>query len=141
MRERTGMIGHIVLVDARARGGAGTLQKVEILEQKRHAGEGTVGKALVDLPPCIVVMLDDDGIDLRIDLGGARDGLVQQFAGTDLLLADEVGKADGVVLAIFRECHLSPCNARRDANLDASCRELSGGNGCKRSRSNQPSTS
>jgi hypothetical protein len=53
-------------------------------------------------------MLDDDGIDPGIDLGGARDGLVQQFAGTDLFLAHEVGKADGVVLSIFRECHLSP---------------------------------
>ena len=120
--EGAGMIGDIVLVDAGAERGSGALQKIEILQQKRHAGEGTVGKALVDLPPGIVVMLDDHRIDLRIDLGGAGDRLVQQFAGADLLLADEIGKADAVVIAVFRERHIdAPRDAESSMPAAANC--------------------
>ena len=64
-----------------ARGRARALQKIEILQQERHAGEGTVGQAALDLAFGIVVMLDDDRVDLRIDLRGAGDGLVEQFPG------------------------------------------------------------
>ena len=63
----------------------------------------------------IVVMLDDYRVDLRIDLGGPRDRLVQQFAGTDLLLADQLGKADGVVSAVFPERHINPRVVKRRA--------------------------
>ena len=68
------------LQDAGAEGGARALQQIEILQQERHAGEGAVGKSLVDLPLGIVVVLDHDRVDLRIDLGGAGDRLVEQFA-------------------------------------------------------------
>ena len=73
------MIGDVVLVDAGAEGRPRALQIFQILQQKRHAGEGTIGKPLVDLPRRIVVMLDDDSVDLRIDPGGAGDRLVEQF--------------------------------------------------------------
>ena len=79
----------------------------EILQQERHAGEWTVGQALLDLLLRIVVVLDHDGIDLRIDLGGARHRLVEQLFRRDLLLADELGKANAVILAIFLEGHRS----------------------------------
>jgi hypothetical protein len=71
------MVGNIVLVDARARSRPGALENIEILQQKRHASEGTVGKPVVDLPLGIIVMLHDHRIDLRIEPGGAGDGLVQ----------------------------------------------------------------
>ncbi len=67
--------------------------------------KGPSGKPRFDLPLRIVVMLDDDRVDLRIDLGGAGDGLVQQLSGADLLVADEIGKADPVVVAVFLEGH------------------------------------
>jgi hypothetical protein len=50
-------------------------------------------------------MLDDDRIDLGIDLLGAGDGLGQQLAWADLFPANEVGKADPVIAAIFLEGH------------------------------------
>ena len=78
--EGAAVIGDIVLVDAGAEGRPRALEKFQILQQKRHAGEGTIGKPLVDLPFGIVVMLDDDSVDLRIDPGGAGDRLVEQFA-------------------------------------------------------------
>src|ERR1041385_179894 len=65
LRQRAGMIGNTVPVEARAEGGAGPLQQIEILEQKRHAGEGPLGKSAVDLPARIVVMPDHHGVDLR----------------------------------------------------------------------------
>jgi hypothetical protein len=71
------MIGNIVLVDARARSRPGALENIQILQQKRDPGEGTIRKPVVDLPLGIVVMLHDHRIDLRIDPGGAGDGLVQ----------------------------------------------------------------
>src|ERR1700733_3808500 len=65
--ERAGMIGDIVLVDARAEGGPRTLKQIEVLEHERHAGEGAIRKPPVDLPSRVIVMLYDNGIDLRID--------------------------------------------------------------------------
>src|SRR5580698_9771446 len=69
--EGAGMIGDIVLVDAGAVSGAGAGEYIQILQQKRHAGERTVGQSVIDLPFGIIVMLDDYGVDLRIDLRGA----------------------------------------------------------------------
>ncbi len=54
----------------------------------------------------MVIMLDDDRVDLRVDLGGAGDCLVQQFSGADLFVADEIGQADSVIIAVFLEGHL-----------------------------------
>ncbi len=71
------MIGNIVPVDARARSRPGALENIQILEQKRHAGEGTIRKPVVDLPLGIIEMLHHHGVDLRIDPGGAGDRLVQ----------------------------------------------------------------
>ena len=100
------MIGDIVLVEARAESRPRALQNIQVLQQKRHAGEGAIRKPLVDLPLGMVVMLDDDRVDLRVDLGGAGDGLVQQFPGADLLVADEIGQADPVIVAVFLEGHV-----------------------------------
>ena len=61
-------------------------------------GNPTRGRAPLDLALGIVVVLDDDRVNLRIDLCRADDGLVEQFAGGDLLLPYEFGKADRVVL-------------------------------------------
>ena len=71
------MIGDFVLEYAGAKGRARALEQVEILEKKRHAGERTVRKSLVDLALGEVVMPDNDCVDLRIDLRGAGNGLVQ----------------------------------------------------------------
>ena len=105
----TGVVGDIVLVDAGAESGSRALEQIEILQQKRHAGEGTVRKSLFDLPLRIIIVLYDHRIDLRIDLGGAGDGFVQQFPGTDLLVVDEFGEPDRVVIAIFLESHIRTC--------------------------------
>ena len=101
LRQGAGMIGDIVPVEARAEGGAGPLQQIEVLEQKRHAGERPLGKPTVNLRPRIVVMPDHHGVDLRIDFFGARDRLVEQFARADLFAADEGCEADRVVIAVF----------------------------------------
>ena len=90
------MVRDIVLEDARARGGPRTLKKLQVLEQKRHAGERAVRKPLVDLRSRVIVVLYDDGVDLRIDLLGPRDGFVQQLARADLFGADEFGEAKPV---------------------------------------------
>ena len=87
------MISDIVLVDAGARGRPRALKNIQILQEKRHAGEGTILKSLVDLRLRIIVMFYDHCVDLRVDLGGAGNGLVQQFSRADLFFPDETGKA------------------------------------------------
>ena len=99
------MIGDVVLVDAGARSCPRTLKNIKILQQKRHAGEGTIGEPLCDLPFRIVGMLYDHRVDLRVDLGGTGDRLVQQFLGADLFFPDELGKAEPVVAAVFPKSH------------------------------------
>src|SRR5271169_6535046 len=66
LSEGTGVVGDIVLENAGAKGGSGALEEVEVLEQERHAGEGAVRQPAVDLPARVIVVLDDDGVDLRI---------------------------------------------------------------------------
>ncbi len=61
-----------------------------------------------DLLLGVVIVLDDDRIDLRVHLCGAGDRLIQQFLRTYLLLADEIGEADCVILAVFLEGHAHP---------------------------------
>ena len=100
------MAGDIVPVKAGAERGPRALQKVEVLQQKRHAGERAIRKPLVDLPLGMVVMLYNHRIDLGIYPGGAGDRLVQQFPGTNLLVADEFGKTDAVIAAVFPEGHV-----------------------------------
>src|SRR5450631_1800333 len=86
--EGAGMIGNIVLVDARARGRPRALQDIQILQEKRHAGERAIRKPAVDLRLRIVVMFDDYRVDLRINFGRAGNRLVQQLPGGDLLFTD-----------------------------------------------------
>src|SRR5207247_9130785 len=77
----------------------------KVLQEERYAGKGAVGQAALDLAFGMVIVLDDDRVDLRIDLRGSGNGLVEQFPGRDLFLPDEFGKADRVVLAVFLEGH------------------------------------
>ncbi len=121
------MIGDVVLVDACAEGRPRALQDIQILQEKRHAGEGTIRKSLFDLPLRIVVMLYDHCVDLRIDFAGTGDRLVQQFLGTDMLVADELGKAHPVIAAIFLEGHFDTrCDdARMPAKSSANAQEHS----------------
>ena len=129
--EGAGMVGDIVLEDTGARRGPCTLKKLQILQDKRHAGKGAVGKAVVDLPLRVVVMFDDHRVDLRIDLGGAGDRFVQQLPGLDLLVADEFGESHPVIAAVFLEGHgLTRC---REATKPAPSKPSL--------ESNQPSTS
>ena len=95
----------MVLVDARARCGPRPLKKLQILQEKRHAGERAIRKSLVDLPLGIIVVLDDDRIDFRIYFSGPRNCFIQQFTGADLPFSDEFGQTDGVIAAIFSEGH------------------------------------
>src|SRR6185369_17447598 len=67
-RQRARVVGYKILQDRSARGRARAFQEVEVLQQERHAGKGAVGQAALDLAFGIVVMLDDDRVDLRIDL-------------------------------------------------------------------------
>jgi len=99
------MVGDIVLVDARPEGGSRALEKVEVFQEKRHAGEGAVGQSLRDLPLGMVIVLHDHRVDLWIDLRRARDGFVEQLLRADLLPAHEIGKANRVVIAILLEGH------------------------------------
>src|SRR4051795_12823576 len=105
MDEGAGMIRDIVLEDAGARGGPRTLEKIQVLEQERHAAEGAVRKPPVDLRSRVLVVFYDDGIDLRIDLVCARDGFVQQLVRTDLFGPDEIGEAEPVMAAVFLDGH------------------------------------
>ncbi len=105
------MIRDIIIIDAGARRRPRALENIQILQQKRHAGKGAIRKPLVDLPPGIVIMLHDHRIDLRIDLGGAGDRLVQQFRGADLLFPDELGEAHPVIAGVFPECHIDTYGA------------------------------
>ena len=107
LREGAAVIGDEVLENGGAEGRARAAEIFEVLQQERHAGEGTVRQALLDLFLRIVVVLDHDGVQLRIDLGGARQRLVEQLLRRDLLLAHEVGEADAVIAAIFLEGHRS----------------------------------
>src|SRR6478735_12406716 len=68
LRQRAVMIGNEILQDRRARRRARALQEIEILQEERHAGERTLGKAPLDLALGIVVVLDHDRVNLRIDL-------------------------------------------------------------------------
>jgi hypothetical protein len=99
------MICNMVPVDVRAQCGPGALKKFNILQEKRHAGEWAVGKPPINLPLCIVMMLYDDCIDLRINFAGSHNGFVEQFAGRDLLFPDEVRKDHRVIVAVFLESH------------------------------------
>ena len=64
-----------------------------------------VRKTVFDLSPRVVVMLDDDSVDLRIDFGGSRNGFVEQFEGRDLFSVNQLGKSDRVIVAEFLEGH------------------------------------
>ncbi|MGY4418867.1 hypothetical protein ACVWY2_001292 [Bradyrhizobium sp. JR6.1] len=112
--QRTVVIGDEVLQQTGARRGAGALEQIEILQQERHAGEGAVRQPLGDLALGVVVMLDDDCVDLRIDGGRARNRLVEQLPCRDVLVADELGETDRVVVAEFLESHVRAPHRRAD---------------------------
>ncbi len=105
LRQRAAVVGHKVLQDRGAGGRARALQEVEVLQEERYAGKGAVGQPALDLAFGIVVMLYHDRVDLRIDLRGTGDGLVEQFPGRDFFLPNQFGKADRVVIAVFLEGH------------------------------------
>ena len=112
--QRPGVIGNEILQDRRARCRAGPRQKIEVLQEKRHTGERTVRKTAIDLAFGIVVMLDDDRVDLRVDLCRAGDRLVEQFTGRDLLVPHQFGQTDRVVIAVFLEGHMHHLIDRAD---------------------------
>src|SRR5688572_475236 len=105
LRQRARVVGYKILQDRGARGRARALQEVEVLQKERYAGKRAIGQAALDLALGMVVMLDDDRVDLRIDLRRTGDGLIEQFLSRDLLLANQFGKADRVVIAVFLEGH------------------------------------
>jgi hypothetical protein len=102
------MVGDIVLENAGAKRGPRALEEIQVLEQERHARERAVRQPLVDLPPGMVVVPDNDRVDRRIDFFRARDRFVQQLGRADLFVADQIGKAYAVILAVFPEGHLDP---------------------------------
>ncbi len=106
LREGTAVIGDKILQKGRARRRARALQQIEILQEKRHAGERASGKPFLDLAFRIVVMLDHDRVDLRIDFCGAGNRLVEQIGRRDLFPADEIGQADRIKVAVFLESHV-----------------------------------
>ena len=116
LHQRAVVVGDKILQDRGAGGRARALEGIEVLQEERHAGKGAVGQAALDLALGVVVMLDDDGVDLRIDLRGTGDGLVEQFPGRDLFVANQFGKADRVVIAIFLEGHAHTSLAGRSVN-------------------------
>ena len=65
------MIGDVLPENTRAEGRSRGVEQIEVLQQKRHAGEGAIGKPTIDLPPGVVVMLHDHRVDLGVDFGGA----------------------------------------------------------------------
>ncbi len=117
--EGAGVVGDKIPVDRRPRRRARSLQEIEILQEKRHAGEGSVDKSRVDLALGIFVVLHHHRIDLRVDLRGARDRLVEQVAGRDLLLADQIGQADRVLITVFLESHVQVPMASRSNDRPA----------------------
>src|SRR5689334_16927326 len=99
------MIRDIVLEDRRTKRRPCSCEQVEVLEQKRHAGEGTFGKALRNLPLSVVVVLHHHRIDLRIHFCCALDRFSQELLRGDLTPANEVGEADPIISAIVLEAH------------------------------------
>src|SRR4029078_472164 len=102
--------------DRGARCRARALQEIEVLQEERYAGEGAVGQAALDLAFGIVVMLDDDRVDLRIELRGTGDGLIEQILRRDFFLPNQFGKADRVVIAVFLEGHAHTSLAGRSVD-------------------------
>ena len=85
----------------------------DVLEQERHAAERAVagrgGEAAA-----VLVQRPDDGVERRVVLLDARDGLLDQLERRHLLLRHQLGQAEPVVLCVFRECHdLDPLRRRR----------------------------
>jgi hypothetical protein len=105
LHQRSAVVGYKILQDGGAGGRARALEGIEVLQEKGNAGEGAVGQTTRNLPLGVVVMFDDDGVDLRIDFGGAGDSLVEQFLARDLFVSNQFGKADRVVVAVFLEGH------------------------------------
>ena len=99
------MIGNVIVIETGARGGARALEILQVLQKKGHACERAIAKALFNLALRIIVMFYDHRIDLRIDLGGSGDRLIQQFPGAHLFFPDEFGQTHSVVAAVFAEGH------------------------------------
>ena len=73
LHERAVVVSHKILQDRGTGGRTRALEGIEVLQEERDAGKGAVGQAALDLALGVVVMLDDDGVDLRIDLRGTGD--------------------------------------------------------------------
>src|SRR5262249_5779578 len=77
--ERAAVVRDLVLVDAGAKCRTRAFKEIEVLQDKWHAGKGTLRHSLLDLPLRVIVVLYDDCVDVRIDLFGTRDRFIQEL--------------------------------------------------------------
>src|SRR5882724_8286827 len=118
----------MILIDAGAERGAGAGEKIEVLEQERHAGKGAARESGLNLLARIVIVLDDNGVDVRIDLFGTGDRLIQKLCGAHLTVTNEFGEAQSVKVAVVLERHGASPQSRIPAGPDYAvadkCRRL-----------------
>ena len=91
-------VGHVVgEVPAATRGHlAGVSGTAAVLEQERHAAEGTVGEVAGGHPRGLLLHGADDGVDLRVDRLDATEGRLQQLEGADFARPDHLGLSQAV---------------------------------------------
>ena len=96
------MIGLVALEKRGTVGRHGVFQQqVQVFQQKGDALERPLRQAAPDLRAGLVVMLHDDGIDLRVERFGARNRLVQQVRRRHVAAFHQHGEPQPVMFVII----------------------------------------
>ena len=82
----------------------------EVLDEKRHASERSVGQRCPCLGAGLVEALVDDGVQRRVDALDAVDGRIDQLEWRGLTRADEFGLCSGVGGCEIHRATLRPRN-------------------------------
>ena len=96
----------------------------EILEQERaRRAAGPSGNPGIDQPPRGFLGEDDDGVELRIDLAGAPQGLIEKLVRGDFAVGHQPGQR-GCVLGIVIDGGLPSSPPRMQLRMVRHCNGL-----------------
>ncbi len=84
---------------------AGAVAAGEILQQEGHAAEGPLGQRAGGLSPRALVVLVDDGVELRIEVFDQSDRSLDELFGRDLAPMDQRRETKRVMGCILRGLH------------------------------------
>ena len=106
------MVGEIAVKGCRAECRLGAVEeKVQVLQEKRHAFEWAFGQAACDLDTGLVIMFEDNGIEFGVELFGAVYGLVEKLFCLYLAFGDKFAEPQPVILIVIGKGHeFSPWN-------------------------------